>query len=130
MSISLTEHVIALADVPGILPKRRGGRKVHTSTVWRWVVKGYRGIRLETIQVGGTRCTSREALERFFEQIDADAVPGSEPTPEGPDRAREIRDAVARAETLLGSGSKRRARSADAVGAVSVPSRAQRGTRP
>jgi hypothetical protein len=24
---------------------------------------------LETIQVGGTRCTSREALQRFFERL-------------------------------------------------------------
>jgi hypothetical protein len=85
---------------------------------------------LETLRVGGTLCTSREALERFFERIDA--VPGSEPTSGAPGRAREIRDAVARAETLLRPGSERRARSADAdpVGAVSVPSRTKRGARP
>ncbi|WP_390622211.1 DUF1580 domain-containing protein [Tautonia marina] len=121
--------MIALADVPGILPKRRGGRKVHTSTVWRWAMKGYRGTRLETLRVGGTLCTSREALERFFGRIDTD--PGSEPTSGGSGRAREIRDAVARAETMLRPGSKRRAPVADvdAVGAVSVSSRAKRGAR-
>jgi hypothetical protein len=41
-------------------------RKVHVSCVYRWTVAGYRGVVLESLQVGCTRCTSREALGRFF----------------------------------------------------------------
>jgi hypothetical protein len=34
---------------------------------------------LETLQVGGTRCTSAEALQRFFEAL----TRGASPTPVG-----------------------------------------------
>jgi hypothetical protein len=44
------------------------GRKPHLSTVWRWVNKGVRGCRLETLVVGGLRVTTTEAIERFIEQ--------------------------------------------------------------
>ena len=42
------------------------GRRPNASTIYRWVLKGIRGVRLETLLVGGCRLTSREALERFF----------------------------------------------------------------
>lgn len=38
----------------------------NVCTVWRWLDKGCRGVRLESILLGGRRFTSREALERFF----------------------------------------------------------------
>ena len=64
-----SEHLIALADVPAILPKRRGGKRVHLSCIYRWTTAGCRHIVLESIQIGGTRCTSKEALGRFFERL-------------------------------------------------------------
>ena len=36
------------------------------ATLYRWASHGCRGVRLETIQIGGTKCTSRQALQRFF----------------------------------------------------------------
>jgi hypothetical protein len=30
---------------------------------------GLKGVRLESIQVGGTLCTSKQALERFFVRL-------------------------------------------------------------
>lgn len=57
---------IALADVPSLLPKRRG-KKVHHSTVYRWVTKGARGRVLESRMIGGVRYTSVAALTRFLE---------------------------------------------------------------
>jgi hypothetical protein len=36
-----------------------------------------KGVRLETIQVGGTRCTSMEALERFFHRLSTHSPPAS-----------------------------------------------------
>ena len=41
----------------------------HVATIHRWASHGVRGVVLETLQVGGTRCTSREALQRFFERL-------------------------------------------------------------
>jgi hypothetical protein len=66
---SQTEHVISLADAADSLPRRRRGRKTHVSTLYRWATVGCRGIVLETIQIGGTRCTSKQGLQRFFERL-------------------------------------------------------------
>jgi Protein of unknown function (DUF1580) len=69
MPITVDEHIITLADVAMELPRRRRGRKTHVSCIYRWSTVGCRGVVLETLQVGATRCTSREALQRFFEQL-------------------------------------------------------------
>lgn len=60
------EACISLAEVPSLLPRKRG-KKVHYSTVYRWVTKGTRGRILESWTIGGVRYTSVEALNRFFE---------------------------------------------------------------
>lgn len=62
-----TEAVLTLAQAAAELPRRRRGRKTHVSTLYRWTVSGCRGIILESIQIGATRATSREALQRFFD---------------------------------------------------------------
>jgi hypothetical protein len=74
-----TETVLSLAQAADELPRRRRGRKTHVSTLYRWTQSGCRGVRLEYIQCGATRCTSREALQRFFERLSGIA-PGL-PTP-------------------------------------------------
>jgi hypothetical protein len=66
---SQSEQIVTLAQAADSLPRRRRGRKTHVSCLYRWATVGCRGIVLETIQVGGTRCTSREALQRFFEGL-------------------------------------------------------------
>jgi len=53
------------------LPRRRRGRKIHVSTVFRWMQQGIRGIRLEGVKIGGTCCTSEAALKRFFAALSA-----------------------------------------------------------
>lgn len=63
------ENPIPLTQAAADLPRRRRGRKTHVSTLFRWTTAGCRGVVLESIQVGGTRCTSREALQRFFERL-------------------------------------------------------------
>ena len=60
------EQLVSLTEAAGLLPRRRRGRKPAVQTLYRWASHGVRGVRLETIQIGGTRCTSREALQRFF----------------------------------------------------------------
>jgi Protein of unknown function (DUF1580) len=85
LPITIDETVITLANAAEELPRRRRGRKTHVSTLFRWSTAGCRGVVLETIQIGGTRCTSREALQRFFERlsepVQAGAVGGGRPVP-------------------------------------------------
>jgi hypothetical protein len=67
MSIDPTqETVISLTDAAKSLPARRSGKRPHVSCIYRWTTDGCKGVILESLQVGGTRCTSKEALARFF----------------------------------------------------------------
>lgn len=63
------ERVLTLNDAAAKLPRRRKGSRPHVATLYRWAQRGLRGVRLETIQIGGTTCTSREALQRFFDAL-------------------------------------------------------------
>jgi hypothetical protein len=82
---TLTEAVFPLSQAVDELPRRRRGRKTNISTLYRWSQAGCRGVVLETIQIGGTRCTSREALQRFFERLSQpqETIPaaGCDPSP-------------------------------------------------
>lgn len=64
-----TETLVSLTEATKLLPCRRGGKRPHVSCLYRWTQAGCRGVILESIQVGGTRCTSREALARFFDRL-------------------------------------------------------------
>lgn len=77
------------------VPNRNGGRGVSVPTTWRWAMRGIRGIRLESIMVGGVRMTTAEALQRFYAATTAaaDGVPLPTRTPAA--RAREIAAAEA-----------------------------------
>jgi len=46
---------------------------VNPSTVWRWIQRGIRGAKLETISVGGRRYTTQQAFARFVEATTAAA---------------------------------------------------------
>ncbi len=75
MTIDLSsEHLLSLAEAAKTLPGRP-----HSSTIWRWHSRGVRGIRLETVVIGGRRFTSRESLERFARRTTAaaDGLPAS-----------------------------------------------------
>lgn len=64
-----TEYLISLTEAAGHLPRRRAGKRAHVSCIYRWTTAGCRGVILESVQVGGTHCTSREALARFFRRL-------------------------------------------------------------
>ena len=75
MMISLSEqNVIPLKEACKLLPKRRSGKKPHVATLYRWADPGLRGVRLETLQVGDTLCTSPEALQEFCERLTKDVA--------------------------------------------------------
>jgi hypothetical protein len=104
-----SETLLTLAQAADDLPRRRKGRKTNISTLYRWSQAGCRGVVLETIQCGGTRCTSREALQRFFERLSqarqAGAVGGGQSGPAVASRSvarrqRESAEAGRRLEAL------------------------------
>ena len=86
-----TEHVISFADAPQHLPRRRGGKRPNIATIYRWASAGCKGVRLESIQLGGTKCTSIEALQRFFDRLTNPTATVTAPTSRA--RRRAIGDA-------------------------------------
>jgi len=70
-----TETVLALTEAAAVLPPLRGRKRPSYSTLWRWATKGINGVRLETVKIGGTSFTSREALQRFVAALNAEPTP-------------------------------------------------------
>jgi hypothetical protein len=60
-----TEEIITLKQAGRMFPGRTGSG-LDVSTVWRWVLNGRRGRKLESILIGGQRYTSRQAVLRFL----------------------------------------------------------------
>ena len=71
-----SETLIQFRDVPAWTKKNLGNR-VSPSTIQRWRLRGARGVKLESILAGGTRYTSVEALNRFFNASTAAAEGGA-----------------------------------------------------
>ncbi|MCC7389830.1 MAG: DUF1580 domain-containing protein [Phycisphaerales bacterium] len=69
MAIGLDDELLTLAQAATLIPSRRVGRSTAASTLFRWARHGLRGVRLEVIQLGGTKYTTRSALERFFARL-------------------------------------------------------------
>jgi hypothetical protein len=86
----LNEQLLSLSEAARSQPVRR-----NVSTLWRWVQRGVRGVRLQTILVGGRRYTSREALERFSMEVTAAADGKSPPARTPRQRQRDIEKAEA-----------------------------------
>jgi hypothetical protein len=78
------------------LPIRRAGKRPCVATFWRWSTTGIRGVRLETLICGGVRCTSQQAIQRFFDHL---TNPQAPPPPIVTSRAQ--RAAVRAAERVL-----------------------------
>jgi hypothetical protein len=66
-----SEQLRLLNEAPPIVPGRP-----HLSTLIRWSKRGVRGVRLETLVVGGRRFTSVEAIARFLARLNADHSTG------------------------------------------------------
>jgi hypothetical protein len=78
---STSESLISLGDAARLLPRRRAGKKPHVSCIYRWTTTGCKGVVLESIQIGGTRCTSKEALARFFKALTNVNLPRAQQVP-------------------------------------------------
>ena len=86
------ETLLSFSQAAKVLPGRP-----HLSTLHRWRLRGIRGVKLETVLIGGRRFTSCEALERFCAAVTAAA--NGEHTPIRTPRQRER--AVRKAEEDL-----------------------------
>lgn len=71
----------------------------HVSTLWRWATHGCRGVRLETVRIGGFVYCTDSALARFLEACNE----RPEVTIRRPRTRRETKAAVAKAQRILKS---------------------------
>ena len=83
------------------------GKKPHCSTLWRWMQKGVRGVRLEHVKIGRRIVTTRHSLETFFRELADAPMPSPTPAPTAPrgrtSKQRE-RDLAAARATLADHG--------------------------
>lgn len=91
----LSEQLLTLTDAAKLLPRRRRGRKAHPASMYRYTTRGLRGVVLESIQVAGTRCTSKEALSRWFAALSNLGGPKSAPSATPARRKRQVEKAEA-----------------------------------
>jgi hypothetical protein len=87
----LSDELLTLPQAAALFPRRRGGSKVSTSTLWRWYARGSRGVRLEVARVGGQVYTSRDAIRDF---VTARSVAGGAPVPQAPAASTRSRRAM------------------------------------
>jgi len=90
----LAEGLITLTEATRYCPRRRGGRKVHTSTIYRWATRGSRGVWLEVVDTPSGLCTSVPALQRFFDRLTSNRdLPHQRPQPRCSDKRQEAIEA-------------------------------------
>lgn len=61
--------LITLAAAAKMLGYQRRGKKLSVATMHRWSRQGLRGVKLQTVRVGGTICTDEASLEAFFRAL-------------------------------------------------------------
>lgn len=64
----LTEDVVTLTEAADLIGEATGQRPDRT-TVYRWIMRGINGQRLEGARIGNPFVTSKQALNRYFEAI-------------------------------------------------------------
>ena len=78
MTLNLEEPLLRLADAARLIPGRRG-RGVPIATIYRWIRKGCNGVVLESVQVGGTRNTTKSTLAEFADHLTSQRNRGRAP---------------------------------------------------
>jgi hypothetical protein len=104
-----TETVVSPAEARRRLPTRRAGKRPDIATIYRWMQVGCRGIRLESIVIGGTRCTSIESLQRFFNKL-TEAADSPAPDAAAPISTKAGQQRMEAAEQRLAAGRKQSGR--------------------
>lgn len=73
--VSERETLVSFSDARSAF---RDGRRKSLATLHRWRLHGVRGVRLETLLIGGIRYTSLEAIDRFIQAQNADVSPAAQ----------------------------------------------------
>jgi hypothetical protein len=72
--IDLTcEQPLTLKAASRLPQLRRNGRPPHIASLYRWVFRGCRGIRLDSVVVAGSRVTTSESVDRWIAALTANA---------------------------------------------------------
>lgn len=61
-------NAVTICEISAILPEKKG-KKVHYTTVIRWITRGCRGVKLDAWKCGHTWFTTREKLEEFQRRL-------------------------------------------------------------
>jgi hypothetical protein len=98
------EQTFPLPQAARYLPRRRGGKPVHFSTLLRWVLQGVKApgggrVKLEALRVGNCWCTSAQAVQRFVEATTPGTTLAAPPRTPGK-RSRADRAAAAKLESI------------------------------
>ena len=64
-----TEKPLTISKAMGLPQLRRNDRKPHVAQGYRWCSAGLKGIVLESIVIGGSRCTTSEAIDRWIARL-------------------------------------------------------------
>lgn len=78
------DKLVPLSQIARSLPK-----KPSPACLWRWHAKGVRGIRLETVVVGGRRYTTERSWSKFVQATTAAAEQADDT--ECPERPESVR---------------------------------------
>jgi hypothetical protein len=65
----------------GKSPRHFPGKPPHISTIYRWLERGVRGIKLESFCVGSRRYVTQEAIELFIQRTTAAGPYSAAPSP-------------------------------------------------
>jgi hypothetical protein len=67
----MAEGLLSLVQAAALLPPVRG-KRVATSSLFRWIIRGKHGVKLEAIQLHGPGWwTSKPAIARFAAAVTA-----------------------------------------------------------
>ena len=72
------ERPMSLSAAADYIGKLTGQPKPNVSTLWRWCLKGCKGVKLESVCIGSKRYVTASAIERF---IAARSQPGATTPP-------------------------------------------------
>jgi hypothetical protein len=89
--MAIDDKYVPLKDVTKFLPTRP-----HFATVWRWAMKGVRGVTLDTVLVGGQRYTTEESIKKFL------AALNGRPIESRSSRAKQLAAVDSELDTILG----------------------------
>ena len=70
MHFDTSTRLVPIGKAASLFP----GQRPHVATLWRWAQKGVRGVKLDTVTIGGRRYVDPESVARFIDATSAGAA--------------------------------------------------------